>query len=209
MGNRLFILLGTLLLGLPAARAQWVVSDPSNLAQGIVNSINEMVHTSETAAHMLDNFKETVKIYEQARDYYDKLRSVTGLVRNARKVQECMLITGDISQIYVDAYERIVSDEHFSVQELAAIAQGFSGLITRSTEELAELQTLIRPTELSMTDAERLELIEGVHGRLSRLRELTRYFARKNIGVSVLRARRAQNLERTAGLYADQEQRYR
>lgn len=34
-------------------QAQWVVSDPGNLVQGIVNSVNEMVETSETAQNAL------------------------------------------------------------------------------------------------------------------------------------------------------------
>lgn len=36
-----------------SVRAQWVVSDPGSLAQGIVNSVNEMVETSETAQNAL------------------------------------------------------------------------------------------------------------------------------------------------------------
>lgn len=59
MERRLALLLVWLLLGAGAARAQWVVSDPSNLAQGIVNSTNEMVHTSSTAQSMLQNFQQT------------------------------------------------------------------------------------------------------------------------------------------------------
>lgn len=70
MERRLALLLAWLLLGAGAARAQWVVSDPSNLAQGIVNSTNEMVHTSSTAQSMLQNFQQTVKIYEQNKKYY-------------------------------------------------------------------------------------------------------------------------------------------
>ena len=69
MERRLALLLVGLLLGAGAARAQWVVSDPSNLAQGIVNSTNEMVHTSSTAQSMLQNFQQTVKIYEQNKKY--------------------------------------------------------------------------------------------------------------------------------------------
>ena len=102
MERRLALLLVWLLLGAGAARAQWVVSDPSNLAQGIVNSTNEMVHTSSTAQSMLQNFQQTVKIYEQNKKYYDALRKVNKLVRDARKVQRCMLLVGEISDIYVD-----------------------------------------------------------------------------------------------------------
>ena len=55
------------LLTVPPAHAQWVVTDPGNLAQGIVNSVNEMVETSETARNALSTFKEASKIYEQSR----------------------------------------------------------------------------------------------------------------------------------------------
>ena len=37
------------------ASAQWTVFDPSNLVQSIINSTNEMVETSSTAATMLKN----------------------------------------------------------------------------------------------------------------------------------------------------------
>ena len=52
---------------------------------------------------MLQNFQQTVKIYEQNKKYYDALRKVNKLVRDARKVQRCMLLVGEISDIYVDA----------------------------------------------------------------------------------------------------------
>lgn len=44
---------------------QWVVTDPGNLAQGIINAAKNIVHTSSTAGNMLNNFQETVKIYKQ------------------------------------------------------------------------------------------------------------------------------------------------
>ena len=53
------------------ASAQWVVSDPGNLAQGIINASKNIIHTSKTATNMVSNFQETVKIYQQGKKYYD------------------------------------------------------------------------------------------------------------------------------------------
>lgn len=53
------------LLSAGRAHAQWVVTDPTNLAQGIINAAKNIVHTSSTASNMLNNFQETVKIYQQ------------------------------------------------------------------------------------------------------------------------------------------------
>lgn len=35
------------------ASAQWVVSDPGNLAQGIINASKNIIHTSKTATNMM------------------------------------------------------------------------------------------------------------------------------------------------------------
>ena len=74
------------------ASAQWVVSDPGNLAQGIINASKNIIHTSKTATNMVSNFQETVKIYQQGKKYYDALKSVNNLVKDARKVQQTILM---------------------------------------------------------------------------------------------------------------------
>ncbi len=53
------------------ANAQWVVTDPGNLAQGIINTTKQIVETSTTARNTLDGFKETAKVFEQGKKYYD------------------------------------------------------------------------------------------------------------------------------------------
>lgn len=58
MKRKIFSALCAFLLTVPAMHAQWVVADPGNLAQGIVNSVNEMVETSETAQNAMSTFKE-------------------------------------------------------------------------------------------------------------------------------------------------------
>ena len=110
--------------------AQWVVSDPTNLAQGIVNSTKQVVEAAKNGSTMLQSFQETVKIYEQGKRYYDALKSVSNLVRSARKVQQCILLVGEISDIYVDGYRRMVGDENFTPAELAAIAAGYARIET-------------------------------------------------------------------------------
>ena len=208
MERRLALLLVWLLLGAGAARAQWVVSDPSNLAQGIVNSTNEMVHTSSTAQSMLQNFQQTVKIYEQNKKYYDALRKVNKLVRDARKVQRCMLLVGEISDIYVDGYRRMVGDENFTPAELAAIAAGYARIIEESAGELKELQDIVNPTDMSLTDKDRIDVVQRVYGVLRRHRDLARYYTRKNISISLLRAARKRDMEGVLSLYGTDEQRY-
>lgn len=206
--ERIIILLCGLGLYAGTAHAQWVVSDPSNLAQGIVNSTNEMVHTSSTAANMLKNFQQTVRIYEQSKKYYDALKKVSDLVRSARKVQQSILLVGEISDLYMTGYRRMLADENFTPAELAAIATGYAKIIEEAAGELKELQDIVNPTDMSLTDKDRIDVVERVYGTLRRHRDLVRYFTRKHISISLLRSRERRNLDRVLALYGSDEQRY-
>lgn len=190
------------------AKGQWVVSDPTNFAQSIVNSSNQMVHTSTTSANMLNNFQETMKIYKQGKQYYDALKAVKNLVRNARKVQQCILMVGEISDIYVTSYRRMLADENFSPEELAAIAVGYTKIIQESANSLQELQDIVNPTDLSLTDKDRLEVVDAVYIILRKHRNLARYYTRKYISVSMLRARERGNSRQVMLLYGSDEDRY-
>ena len=79
----LMLCMGYFLVSL-TAKAQWVVTDPTNLAQGIINAAKNIVQTSTTATNMINNFQETVKIYKQGKEFYDGLRKVKNLVRHVR-----------------------------------------------------------------------------------------------------------------------------
>ena len=137
------------------ASAQWAVIDPSNIAQSIVNTSKNVVHTSTTAQNMVKNFQETVKIYEQGKKYYDALKSVNNLVKDARKVQQTILMVGDITDIYVTSFQKMLRDDSFTVEELGAIAFGYTKLLEESNDVLTELKNVVNITTLSMTDKER------------------------------------------------------
>ena len=81
MRTKIIMLFSLCLLLAGRASAQWVVTDPTNLAQGIVNTTKQIIQTSSTASNMIKNFQETVKIYEQGKKYYDALKSVNNLLR--------------------------------------------------------------------------------------------------------------------------------
>lgn len=207
MKRKAWTLLAALLLT-AAAKAQWVVSDPSNFAQSIVNSSNQIVEHGKTTQTMFQNFTETQKIYEQGRQYYEKLRKVNNLIRSARKVQECILMVGEISDMYMTSYPSMLADGNFTAAELAAIASGYTQLLQRGANSLKDLQGIINPSTLSMTDKDRLDVVERSHAELSHLRELTAYYTRKMRSVALLRSYKIQQKERAAALYGSDEEKY-
>ena len=189
-------------------KAQFVVTDPANLAQGIVNTTKQIVETSTTARNMLNNFNETVKIYEQGKAYYDALKSVHNLVKDARKVQKTVLMIGEISEIYVTGFQKIMSDSHFSEAEVIAIGAGYAILLNESTDMLAEVREIISVNGLSMSDAERMTIIDRVYAEVKSHRDLVSYYTRKNISISFIRAKKSGDTQRVLELYGSTDDRY-
>ena len=197
-----------LLLGANRASAQWTVIDPSNIAQSIVNSSKSLVQESTTATNMVKNFQETVKIYQQAKKYYDALQSVNNLVRDARKVQQTVLMLGDISGYYVNNFQKMLTDPNFTTSELSAIASGYTRLLEEANGVLGELKNVVNITTLSMTDKDRMDVVDNCYKEMRRLKNLTHYFTNKNISVTYLRAKKKEDTQRVVSLYGDGSEKY-
>jgi len=208
MKTRIFLIITIVVLCGLTSKAQWIVTDPTNLVQGIVNAANQIVQTSSTAANMLNNFKEVQKVYNQGKEYYDKLKAVQDLVKDAKKVQKTILLVGEISDIYVDNFQKMLTDSHFSVDELTAIAFGYTKLLEESADMLLELKNVVNTNGLSMTDSERMEIITKVYDKLKRHRDLVAYYTHKNISVSYLRAKKTGDTDRVIALYGSADERY-
>ena len=208
MKQRIILLFSACLLLAGTARAQWVVSDPGNLAQGIINASKNIIHTSKTAANMVSNFQETVKIYEQGKKYYDALKSVNNLVKDAIKVKNTILLIGDISDIYVTNFQLMLRDENYTPEELSAIAFGYTKLLEESNNVLKEMKDVVNITTLQMTDKERMDVVDRCYNRVRRYRNLVMYYTNKNISVSYLRARKKNDMDRVLALYGSRNERY-
>ncbi len=198
-----------MLLTLPIQiHAQWAVYDPGNFAQGIVNSANEIIQTSATVDNVLKNFKEVEKVYKQGKEYYDKLQAVNNLVKDARKVQQTVLLVGDVTELYVQNFGKMLNDPNFSAQELVTIANGYSVLLNESTALLLELKQIITASSLSLNDKERMDVIDRVYKEVKEYHNLVSYYTKKNIGISILRAKKKNNAQGVLDLYGTSNQKY-
>lgn len=192
----------------PSAKAQFIVADPANLASGILNSANEIIQTSSTVSNVVKNFKEVEKVYNQGKEYYDKLRAINNLVKDARKVQQTVLLVGDVSELYVKNFGKMMNDPHFTPQELVAIGNGYSALLNESTELLKELKQIISSSSLSLNDKERMDIIDRVYKEVKEYHSLVRYYTNKNISVSYLRAKKKKDGKSVLDLYGSPSQKY-
>ncbi len=202
--KKLILSLALLLTVGTAANAQFAVIDPTNLIQNTIGAVQGV----STAANMIKNFQECVKIYEQGKKYYDALKKVHNLVKDARKVQQTILMIEDISDMYVNSYQKMLSDPYFTVDELVAIAAGYAILLNEASNVLADLKTIVNENGLSLNDKERMEIIDLCYSRVYEYRGLVQYYTNKNIGVSWLRAKKVDDQNRVLALYGTPSERY-
>lgn len=188
--------------------AQWVVTDPGNLAQGIINTTKQIVETSSTAQHTLDGFKETAKIFEQGRKYYDALKAVHDVIKGGVKVKKSIELVADISEIYVRNYQKMLGDPNYTPDELSTISFGYARLLSESADVLQDLKNVVNVTGMSLSDAERLAIIDQSYKRLQEYRNLVQYYTNKNISVSYLRAKKKKDTDRVMALYGSADERY-
>lgn len=208
MKKLLTMLTAVLLLGITNARAQFVVTDPGNLFSGILNSANEIVQTSSTVSNVVKNFKEVEKVYTQGKEYYDKLKAVNNLVKDARRVQQTVLLVGDISEMYVTNFRKMIGDKNFSPQEISAIAFGYSQLLKESSGLLKDLKQIVNSSSLSFNDKERMDIINEVYKEVREYYNLVRYYTQKNVSVSYIRAKKENNAASVLKLYGTDKLKY-
>ncbi|MBB4038198.1 MULTISPECIES: DUF4141 domain-containing protein [Dysgonomonas] len=205
MKKILFCLMAFMTLCTYQVKAQWTVIDPSNLAQNILT----VSKTATTASNVINSFKEMQKIYDQGKQYYDKLESVHNLIKDARKVKETVELVSEISQIYSTNFNKMLSDRNFSVNELEAISNGYAKLLNESGNLLSDIKNVVSLSNgLSMTDAERMSIIDDIHAKMLEHRNLVRYFSKKSISVSFIRSQEKGDMERVKSLYGNPSDRY-
>lgn len=187
------------------AKSQWVVTDPTNLVQNIISA----VQGTTTASNMISNLNESIKIYKQGKEYYDALKSVHDVIKDARKVKMTIEMISEITDIYVTGFGRMVNDPNFTVNELSAISTGYAKLLAEGGALVTDLKNVVTTSSgLSLSDKERMDAVDEIYEKMLEYRNLTKYFTQKSISVSYIRAREKNDTDRVLALYGSPSERY-
>ena len=141
--------------------------------------------------------------------YYDALKSVHNIIKDARKVKLTIEMVSEITDIYVNGFNRMVTDPNFTPDELAAISAGYARLLEEGGALVTDLKNVVTSGNgLSMSDKERMDVVDQIYYRMLEYRNLTRYFTNKTISVSYLRSRAKGDSSRVLALYGSPSERY-
>ena len=73
---------------------------------------------------------------------------------------------------------------------------------------MTDLKNVVNITTLSMTDKDRMDVVERCYNSMRNYRSLVSYYTNKNISVSYLRAKKKQDTQRVLSLYGSMNERY-
>lgn len=152
--------------GIIESKAQWVVSDPTNLAQGIINMANNIRAVGETTGETQEVYKATTKLYDENKKYYDNLLTVNTFVRDTKNVGRSIQLVKDMSDMFINDFSRFTANPHLSPDQLNAYMNKYNYSIRHATEELQSI-SLVIGKGLSMTDKDRLDRIDTHYNKIN------------------------------------------
>lgn len=101
--------------------------------------------------------------------FLNELLTISPEVRNYYRVAEIIQYQQRIMSEYKSTYSKVKSGDSFSGAELTFMAELNEGLFKASLRNLDELLLILTAGELRMSDFERLEAIDRLHGEMSGL----------------------------------------
>ena len=107
----------------------------------------------------------------------------------------------DFIDTYDPEYVLVLSGDHIYKMNYAKMLEESSGMLN-------EMKTVVTSTSLSMTDKERMDVIDRVYRDVRNQRNLVRYYTNRNIGISYLRAKKKNDTRRVLDLYGTDNQKY-
>jgi len=181
--------------------AQFVVADPTAFSQRAIQQITNITEQIQQKYELVRQFQETNKIYTQGKQWYDGLKRVNQTVAEYQKIYETLQLTGEIVDLYASNIQRFRIDQNFSPREVGYITDGYGKLLKESSRLVDDLNLGAKSTGLSLTDKERLDMINTTYEKVREHKALVQYFTNKNISVSYLRAKKKNNTQGVMRLY--------
>jgi len=201
------ILLGLAMLALSAsnAAAQLVVTAPvlevqSGVQTGLQNTMKGLSKAANVLVKAGVKEQELTKVFSEknlqlAKTWYDGLLQVSSAVRTYRRVQSVFEKQGHIIQTYSTAIETLRQSPYVQPEQLSVMTGVYTKMLTESANTLQDLQTIVSPAMLKMTDAERMRFIDKLDVKISDQLGLINYYTQRNLVQLHLAEQKAQDLQ--------------
>jgi len=121
-------------------------------------------------------------------EYFQELAEVKTVITDYHKVKEIVQRQQDIITAYNQGLARFRQDKHFSAGELGEIESVYSGILTESGKNLAQLVMVIQSLATQMSDEQRLAMIDGAAAGMDKNWRDLQVYTNANASLSLGRA---------------------
>jgi hypothetical protein len=196
--------LGLLGLCTSRANAQLVVTAPvlevqssfqtvlQSTMKGLSSAANVLVDKGVQEQTLTQIFSE--KNMLMAKNWYDGLESISSAVRNYRRVQNIFTKQSGIIMQYSNAIMVLRSSPYIKPQDLADMTTIYGKMMAESSNTISDLQTIVSPAMLKMTDAERMKFIDELDAKITDQAALVNYFTERNLMIARTAKQSAQDV---------------
>lgn len=134
-------------------------------------------------------------------DYFDELHKVRSIISYYHKIKSITEKQVQIVEHYKRALALFKRDENFSSEELVYIENVYSGMFEESLRNIDQLFLVINSFTTTMTDAERMAIIDDANDKIDHTFYDLVEFNEQNKLISLQRAKSLQEITATKALY--------
>ena len=135
------------------------------------------------------------------KDYFEELQKVKDIITYYDRVKQITATQENIITEYKKAFALFKQDDHFSVEEIIYMGQVYDGMLAASAKSLDQLFLVINSFVTQMTDAKRLEIINGAAASMNAVYNDLKLFNSQNILLSLQRTKDQNDINSVKALY--------
>lgn len=134
-------------------------------------------------------------------DYFDELQQVKSIIVYYHRVKDITATQLKIAREYRRAFGLFKQDNHFTASEIKYMEEVYAGILRKSIDNLDQIQIVVNAFNVSMTDAERINIINQAADQIDQHYGDLKLFNHQNQVLSLQRAKDAQEVDVVKRLY--------
>jgi hypothetical protein len=134
-------------------------------------------------------------------DYFDELQQVKNIIVYYHRVKDITATQLKIAKEYRRAFDLFKQDDHFTAGEIKYMEEVYAGILRKSIDNLDQIQIVVNAFNVSMTDAERLHIINTSADAIAENYGDLKLFNHQNQVLSLQRAKDAQEINVVKKMY--------
>lgn len=138
---------------------------------------------------------------ELYREYFDELKKVKQAIAYYHKVKDLIADQAAMVREYKDAWAVFRTDKNFTADELRFMEGVYTGMLNESLKHLESFMLVISSFSTQMTDAKRIEIIDGVAANIEETFFDLKSFNNQNKAMSLQRSYEKGEIEYSRKLY--------